>query len=379
MSIVAHSHPFVVGVDTHARKHVYAIITPTTSELLETRDFPATKSAPNPDPVPEACSITQRKRSYRPLHLGHGDQSNLVVKPSSGHRVIGIEGLRGLAAFSVVFHHVGAHLGGSGVAKWVSVAAEHGLTLFFVMSGFLLYQPFVRGIRSGRFPDVRRYFRNRVVRILPGYLAVFLLVSFLFGAAYLHGAPQAHMDNPVGYLTDPGTILADLFLVQTHLPQYVMTGIGPAWSLTAEILFYLALPCLAYLSLIAARSMRLRHAVVLPAYLLIGIGLAATAWSFLARRGMDDAESFMFSWGNTWTAVAERSFFAQADLFGYGMIAAAVIARVNEECTNALTFRYKLILAAIVVVLAGLAVSGVLRGGRRLTLWAWRVPWRCCS
>jgi transposase len=26
MTIVAYSHPFVVGVDTHARKHVYAII-----------------------------------------------------------------------------------------------------------------------------------------------------------------------------------------------------------------------------------------------------------------------------------------------------------------------------------------------------------------
>jgi transposase len=42
MSIVAHSHPFVVGVDTHARNHVYAIITGTTGELVDTRDFPTT-------------------------------------------------------------------------------------------------------------------------------------------------------------------------------------------------------------------------------------------------------------------------------------------------------------------------------------------------
>jgi transposase len=47
MSIVAHSHPFVVGVDTHARKHVYAIIEPTTSELLETREFPTTSTGIN--------------------------------------------------------------------------------------------------------------------------------------------------------------------------------------------------------------------------------------------------------------------------------------------------------------------------------------------
>ena len=42
MTIVAHSHPFVVGVDTHARKHVFAIIAAATGERIETRDFPAT-------------------------------------------------------------------------------------------------------------------------------------------------------------------------------------------------------------------------------------------------------------------------------------------------------------------------------------------------
>jgi transposase len=42
MSIVAHSYPFVVGVDTHAKKHVYAIINTATGALLQTRDFPTT-------------------------------------------------------------------------------------------------------------------------------------------------------------------------------------------------------------------------------------------------------------------------------------------------------------------------------------------------
>ncbi|MFI5084903.1 MAG: IS110 family transposase [Actinomycetales bacterium] len=44
MSIVAHSHAFVVGVDTHARNHVYAIIAATTGELVDTRDFPTTSA-----------------------------------------------------------------------------------------------------------------------------------------------------------------------------------------------------------------------------------------------------------------------------------------------------------------------------------------------
>ncbi|WP_461172108.1 IS110 family transposase [Arthrobacter sp. Z1-9] len=47
MSIVAHSYPFVVGVDTHAKKHVYAIIDPATGQLLQTRDFPTTGAGIN--------------------------------------------------------------------------------------------------------------------------------------------------------------------------------------------------------------------------------------------------------------------------------------------------------------------------------------------
>jgi transposase len=44
MPIVAHSYPYVVGVDTHAKNHVYAIISTATRELIETRDFPTTSA-----------------------------------------------------------------------------------------------------------------------------------------------------------------------------------------------------------------------------------------------------------------------------------------------------------------------------------------------
>ncbi|SDQ32162.1 IS110 family transposase [Arthrobacter crystallopoietes] len=47
ISIVAHSYPFVVGVDTHARNHVYAILAARTGELIDTRDFPTTSAGIN--------------------------------------------------------------------------------------------------------------------------------------------------------------------------------------------------------------------------------------------------------------------------------------------------------------------------------------------
>lgn len=41
LTIVAHCHPFVVGVDTHARNHVYAIVDAGNGALIDTQTFPA--------------------------------------------------------------------------------------------------------------------------------------------------------------------------------------------------------------------------------------------------------------------------------------------------------------------------------------------------
>src|SRR5690625_3419961 len=47
MSIVADAHPFVVGVDTHARNHVYTILRVATGVVIDSRDFPTTTAGIN--------------------------------------------------------------------------------------------------------------------------------------------------------------------------------------------------------------------------------------------------------------------------------------------------------------------------------------------
>jgi transposase len=42
MSMVAHTHPFVIGVDAHARNHALAILACPTGEVLDEGQFPAT-------------------------------------------------------------------------------------------------------------------------------------------------------------------------------------------------------------------------------------------------------------------------------------------------------------------------------------------------
>ena len=42
VTIVAHAHSYVVGVDTHARSHTFAIVAAATGEVIATEQFPAT-------------------------------------------------------------------------------------------------------------------------------------------------------------------------------------------------------------------------------------------------------------------------------------------------------------------------------------------------
>lgn len=44
MAIVAHTHPFVIGVDTHARSHTLAILIAATGSLVDSAQFPATSA-----------------------------------------------------------------------------------------------------------------------------------------------------------------------------------------------------------------------------------------------------------------------------------------------------------------------------------------------
>ena len=42
MAIVAHTRPFVIGVDTHARNHAVSILACPTGEIVDEAQFPAT-------------------------------------------------------------------------------------------------------------------------------------------------------------------------------------------------------------------------------------------------------------------------------------------------------------------------------------------------
>jgi len=141
-----------------------------------------------------------------------------------------IDSVRAIAALSVLVFHV-AQVTGTGESRsWGGylMRLNVGVTLFFIISAFLLYRPFVAA-RLGVGPpvSVRRYLRSRALRILPAYwfaLAVLMLVP---GA--LVGVDARHWWIYFGFL-------------QVYDVHRIVLGISPAWSLSTEVAFYLFLP-----------------------------------------------------------------------------------------------------------------------------------------
>jgi peptidoglycan/LPS O-acetylase OafA/YrhL len=262
---------------------------------------------------------------------------NVGTIPSWGSRLAGVEGLRAAAAVAVLAYHVGimasdqVHLGPIGQV-FLPLLGQ-GLPLFFVLSGFLLFRPFAISIvRKGRFPSVRRYAINRVLRIYPAYLVIFAVTALVTGSVYIKGSTHGFGPDNVGRLTDPFKFLANALLVQMFIPQYVMSGLPVAWSLTAEITFYVMVPLTALLSAwLVKRGANVAMALaVVPAGMII-IGLGVTTWGHNAASHLDYSGRVDFAFGQTASAVLLRSFLGQADLFGYGIAAALVVVFLNER------------------------------------------------
>jgi peptidoglycan/LPS O-acetylase OafA/YrhL len=139
-----------------------------------------------------------------------------------------------------------------------------GVPIFFALSGFLLFRPWVVAAhRDTAAPRLHRYARARIRRIMPGYIAAVLFTYVV----YLYFTP-----GPNPGQTWQG-LLRHLTLTQIYTDNYLVTylhpGLSQMWSLAVEASFYAVLPLLAYLLLRRRRR---------PAVLLTGLaGLAAIA------------------------------------------------------------------------------------------------------
>jgi peptidoglycan/LPS O-acetylase OafA/YrhL len=249
----------------------------------------------------------------------------LPPSPPPG-RLPGIEGLRAVAASAVLLHHIWLYgsdrtLGQSSGLDAVFLNLALGVTLFFALSGFLLYRPFAAAIaRRTTGPDIRGYLRNRILRIAPAYWVILLVTALVLRTALTR---DAHGELVAGALTDPVDLLRAALLIQDYDPDTLVIGVGPAWSLAVEAVFYLLLPVLVLAAgAVAARyERRSRRVLILlaPPLFLLLLGLSGKLVAGVAVPGGPGG-----GYASDWHSVIERSFWCQADLFSFGMVAAVL-------------------------------------------------------
>lgn len=246
-----------------------------------------------------------------------------------GSRLPGIEGLRALAAGSIVVYHCWLYSAPSGQGvrlgplDEVFIHLPLGVTLFFTLSGFLLYRPFAGALMRGRpLPSGIAYLRNRALRILPAYWFILAIVGLVLGTALVREPGQPLASGSLA--SQPGHLMADALLVQNYFRSTILTGIGPAWSLAIEVVFYAALPVLAVAALWLANRAATRRgrrlATLAPPLVLFAVGLFFKVVGTFVVPGYGPGSG----WLDDWHSVLERSFFLQADLFAFGMVVAVL-------------------------------------------------------
>jgi peptidoglycan/LPS O-acetylase OafA/YrhL len=108
-----------------------------------------------------------------------------------------------------------------------------GVTVFFLISGFLLYRPFVRARLTGeRGPHVPAYAWRRFLRITPAYWVALTLVALWLGLT-------SDVFSARGIPTYYG-------FAQIYDWKRSLGGIGQAWTLCVEVSFYAFLPLWAF-------------------------------------------------------------------------------------------------------------------------------------
>lgn len=205
------------------------------------------------------------------MAITHGPASDEEVlgadrpKPPPGNpRFPLVDGLRAVAALSVVLCHINqltsTHIPAAIDKPLVNLNVS--VVIFFAISGFLLYRPYVSA-RLGQTAAIttRGYYVRRALRIAPGYwLALTVLIIF-------PGLP----------LIDGHSFWRYYGFLQIYDAKSFIGGLSPAWTLCIEVTFYALLPLFALLMRRWAR----RELLILTTMALVS--LAFRAWIYGAH------------------------------------------------------------------------------------------------
>jgi peptidoglycan/LPS O-acetylase OafA/YrhL len=206
------------------------------------------------------------------------DAQGGLEQTSHADRVASLTGIRAVAALLVVGTHAAYTTGKYTHGYWGLVGArlEIGVPIFFVLSGFLLFRPWVKSAATGGPPpSLSRYARHRVRRIMPAYIVTVLFAYVLYDFRDAGPNPGHTWLGLVRNLT-----LTQIYC-NGYLGKYLHQGLTQMWSLAVEAAFYVTLPLLAYVLLVLICRRRWQPKLMLG--VVAGMMLISPAWLILVH------------------------------------------------------------------------------------------------
>jgi peptidoglycan/LPS O-acetylase OafA/YrhL len=228
--------------------------------------------------------------------------------PVIRRHIEGLDGIRAAAALLVLVFHYWSMTGSQPLPGPLLVIAANGgvgVDIFFAISGFILFLPWARAAWTGARVDTRRFFGNRIKRILPAYWFNSVVLVVVVAPALLF--------SPDGLwsLFLSSTFLAG-FASPSTAPTYLLNAV--AWTLCIEACFYLVLP------FVARFFVRDRWMVALPLVIAATVVVKMVA---IARYGhLENAGILVGSFRNIVGMFGE---------FAAGMAVAAVWAKLEHR------------------------------------------------
>ena len=155
-------------------------------------------------PVYEKRNVLQRSGQWIARMLEDrkldGKQNTIAV----------LDGVRAIAFLMVMVFHINRMTGDSllnrisnQIASSVSTACGTGVTLFFVLSGFLLFMPFAKSLLfNNPWPLGRVFYMRRFLRIIPGYYVCLFLIILTTHPEYLQRANLKYLFLFVTFFMD---------------------------------------------------------------------------------------------------------------------------------------------------------------------------------
>jgi peptidoglycan/LPS O-acetylase OafA/YrhL len=239
-----------------------------------------------------------------------------------------LTGLRFVAAFSVVLGHgVSTILPLEetpwGAVYWLRQSSGFGMTLFFVLSGFVIHYNYRQLAIGGGLKGFGAFLWARFARLYPLFI-VTLLVNILVSSRFLM-LLAGDSDGFAGLLSALPYFLLFIqswfYTLIDGVPLYSAIGGGSplTWSISTEWFFYLAYPVVAFLVLRAHK----------PAMTVLMIVVWCGLWIALAS-GLYERSGMLDAWGAVRWPLDGAPAQNQTDTFSRWLLYLSPYVRIGE-------------------------------------------------